>query len=60
MAGRLAIANPRRNGDDFARGFSVQSAFGAYGLYYRSPLIAMGLAVPLVPSSVMRRHPSMW
>ena len=46
VAGRLAIANPRRNGDDFARGFSVQSVFGAYGLYYRSPLIAMGLAVP--------------
>ena len=46
VVGRLAIANPRREGDGFARGFSVDSSLGAYGLYYRSPLITMGLAVP--------------
>ena len=46
VVGRRAIANPRREGDGFARGFSVDSFLGAYGLYYRSPLITLGLVVP--------------
>ena len=46
VVGRQAIANPGRDGNSFTRNFSVESAFGAYGLYYRSPLITMGLAVP--------------
>ena len=46
VVGRLAIANPRRGGDGFARGFSVDSSLGAYGLYYRSPLVTLGLVIP--------------
>lgn len=46
VVGRQAIANPDRDEGSFKRNFSVESAFGAYGLYYRSPLISMGLAVP--------------
>lgn len=45
VVGRDAIASPQFEGEAYARGFSVQSAFGAYGLYYRSPLITMGLVI---------------
>ena len=46
VVGRLATVNPRRDGDGFARGFSVESSLGAYGLYYRSPLVTLGLVIP--------------
>ena len=46
VVGRLAIGNPGRIGDAFTRDFSVKSSLGGYGLYYRSPLISMGLTVP--------------
>ncbi|HEX6288039.1 MAG TPA: hypothetical protein VFZ66_02560 [Herpetosiphonaceae bacterium] len=42
------VAGPaaRRTGDALPRGTSVESFLGGYGLYYRTPMIDLGLVVP--------------
>lgn len=42
------VAGPaaRRAGDALPRGASVESFLGGYGLYYRTPMIDLGLVVP--------------
>ncbi len=35
-----------RHGDTFPRGVSVESFLGGYGLYYRTPMVDLGLVIP--------------
>src|SRR5262249_20120881 len=39
-------ATPAAQGSEIARQESVESTLGGYGLYYRSPMVDMGLVVP--------------
>lgn len=46
VGGRLAAPAVRQDSEALVRGYSVQSFNGGYGLYYRSPMIDLGMVAP--------------